>query len=97
GGTFIHAMLEAAGLANAFADQARYPEATLATLAELNLDALLLSSEPFPFAETHAAALRAELPGVQVLLVDGEPFSWYGSRLLAAPTYFASLRARLAP
>lgn len=28
------------------------------------------------------------LPNAKVILVDGEMFSWYGSRLLYAPDYF---------
>lgn len=94
GGTFINAMLDAAGCANVFADRERYPETTPAELRGLAPDALLLSSEPFPFEADHAAALEAEL-GCASLLVDGEPFSWYGSRLLAAPACFAELRMRL--
>ena len=31
------------------------------------------------------------LPGVPVRLVDGEAFSWYGSRLLHAPAYFSGV------
>jgi len=94
GGTFIDAMLDAAGCVNVFADRERYPETTPAELHGLAPDALLLSSEPFPFEAKHAAALVAEL-GCSALLVDGEPFSWYGSRLLAAPACFLELRARL--
>lgn len=94
GGTFIDAMLDAAGCENAFADRERYPQTSAEELTRLDLDALLLSSEPFPFRATHAGALEAEV-GCQTLLVDGEPFSWYGSRLLSAPASFAELRDRL--
>ena len=31
------------------------------------------------------------LPGMSVILVDGEMFSWYGSRLLLADTYLNNL------
>ena len=34
-------------------------------------------------------------PGTPVVLVDGEFFSWYGSRLLKAPAYFNGLLARM--
>lgn len=93
GGTFIDAMLRAAGLENAFAHRPRYPETTLPELARLELDALLLSSEPFPFQDTHRAEFARA--GCPALLVDGEVFSWYGSRLLHAPAAFQALRAQL--
>ncbi|NBB85115.1 MAG: ABC transporter substrate-binding protein [Bacteroidetes bacterium] len=96
GDTFIHAMLRHAGFVNAFADQQRYPEVTLQDLGALNLDAVLLASEPFPFDRPRfAEEVREALPHTQVQVVDGELFSWYGSRLLRAPSYFTSLRARL--
>jgi len=96
GDTFIHAMLRRAGFVNAFADQQRYPEVTLQDLGALNLDAVLLASEPFPFDRPRFAdEVREALPHTQVQVVDGELFSWYGSRLLQAPSYFTSLRARL--
>lgn len=97
GDTFIHAMLRRAGFVNAFADQQRYPEVTLNDLRALHLDAVLLASEPFPFGRPQFAdEVRAALPHTQVAVVDGELFSWYGSRMLQAPPYFSSLRARLA-
>ena len=96
GDTFIHAMLRRAGFVNAFAGQQRYPEVTLEDLRALNLDAVLLASEPFPFARPRFAdEVRKALPHTEVQVVDGEIFSWYGSRLLQAPAYFTSLRARL--
>jgi len=50
-----------------------------------------LSSEPYPFTDKHIAELQEWLPNARIQLVDGELFSWYGSRLLHAPAYFASL------
>ncbi|MCY7327105.1 MAG: hypothetical protein LH618_00995 [Saprospiraceae bacterium] len=52
---------------------------------------IFLSSEPYPFAEKHFAALREVCPAAIIQLVDGEMFSWYGSRLLSAPAYFQVL------
>ena len=37
--------------------------------------------------------LKAQAIKAQIILVDGEMFSWYGSRLLYAPEYFASIRS----
>jgi hypothetical protein len=54
----------------------------------LNPDYLLLSSEPFPFKEKHLSFFENLLPQAEVKIVDGELFSWYGSRLLKALPYF---------
>jgi len=83
GDTFIDSMLEVGAFENVFRDRPRYPEVRLEELAELQLDAVLLSSEPYPFKEQHIAELRA-VCGCGVHLVDGELFSWYGPRLLGA-------------
>lgn len=91
GDTFINDMMQRCGLQNIFSGTERYPETTIEWLREHGCDLLLLSSEPFPFKEEHAEQLRKELPGVKVLLADGEMFSWYGSRLLMAPGYFGNL------
>lgn len=86
--TFIHDMLGRCGLVNAFAATTRYPEISIAELAAARVNLVLLASEPYPFKEQHAQELRQALPGCKVVLVDGEFFSWYGSRLLAAAQYF---------
>lgn len=91
-GTFIHDMLRRCGLANVFdEDDARYPEITARELAEADPDIILLSSEPYPFKEQHMAELNMICPGTPVRIVDGELFSWYGSRLLHSPGYFNGL------
>lgn len=95
GDTFIHSMLTVAGFSNVFANNTRYPEVTINDLQAQNLDLLLLSSEPFPFKQKHIDQLQTLLPDVQILLVDGEMFSWYGSRLQYAANYFAELRSGL--
>ncbi len=95
-GTFIDDMLRHAGFENAFAGLSRYPEVSPEQLAAASPEVIFLSSEPFPFAEKHFAALREICPAAQIELVDGELFSWYGSRLLHAPGYFAEVRASLA-
>jgi len=98
--TFIHSMMEAAGLQNAFADYNRYPETNIEQLKAKNLDLLLLSSEPFPFKQKHADELRSTVVNAaskipQIELVDGQMFSWYGSRLQYAPAYFEELLTKL--
>lgn len=84
--TFIDAMLSECGLKNATRDS-RYPEVPLA----IQPDFVFLSSEPFPFEEKHIAAFQKKYPNSKIVLVDGELFSWYGSRLKDAPKYFIEL------
>lgn len=90
--TFIHSMLTEIGLTNAL-HQKRYPELTEEQLKQLAPDVIFLSSEPYPFKPPHIAELKELLPNSNIQLVDGEMFSWYGSRLLKAPNYFKNLNA----
>lgn len=85
--TFIDSMLSLAGFVN-LVEKVRYPEITEKDLIALSPDYLLLSSEPFPFKEKHIQAFERILPSTKVQLVDGELFSWYGSRLLHSAEYF---------
>lgn len=89
-GTFIDSMLQMCGLTNAFA-QKRYPEVSNEMLIDTDPDVVLLSSEPYPFSEKHVAEIKLIVPRAKIILVDGEMFSWYGSRLLLAPAYFTSV------
>lgn len=95
GDTFIHDMLQHCGCTNVFAHRQRYPETTIAELQSLQVELLLLSTEPYPFKQKHADALQALLPATTIALADGEFFSWYGSRLCHAPAYFTQLLAPL--
>jgi len=95
GDTFIHTMLDAAGFENIFADKFRYPEITLEDLLVADCKLLLLSSEPFPFKQKHINELQPQMPGTKIILVNGEMFSWYGSRLLKAPFYFQKLQQQV--
>ncbi len=91
GDTFISDILHRCGLKNVFGDRKRYPEISMADLQKNNCELLLLSSEPFPFADKHILEFEKALPNTTILLVDGEMFSWYGSRLIKAPAYFETL------
>ena len=91
--TFIRDMLQRCGLTSVTTKElGRYPELSDAELAFLDPDIVLLSSEPFPFKEQHIPLVNMLLPGTPVHLVDGEMFSWYGSRLLRSPLYFKQLQ-----
>ena len=87
-------MLEKCGLINASIEN-RYPELSDEEIVRMNPELILLSSEPYPFKEKHIAHFRKLLPSAQVKLVDGEMFSWYGSRLLHSPSCFNKLLADL--
>ena len=91
GDTFIHDMLLKAGFNNLYENKNRYPEITIAELQAANCQLLLLSSEPYPFAQKHIKELQLFLPNTKILLADGEFFSWYGSRMVDAPQYFNTL------
>jgi len=93
--TFIHDVMTRAGLVNVFGNQTRYPEVTPGDLAATRPDVVLLASEPYPFQQTHLAVFRTLLPGTVPHRVDGESFSWYGSRLLQTPAYLETLRGHL--
>ncbi len=86
--TFIDAMLEACGFEN-LQKSTRYPEWDFTS--EQQPDVILLSSEPYPFSGDHFGFFQKRFPSAQILLVDGEYFSWYGSRLMAAPGYFKTV------
>ena len=51
--------------------------------------------EPYPFKEKHQKEMEALLPGIPIILVDGEMFSWYGSRLIKAADYFEKLNQQI--
>ncbi|MBS1782385.1 MAG: ABC transporter substrate-binding protein [Bacteroidetes bacterium] len=89
--TFIHQMLATMGWDNVLPADSRYPEVSLDYVKSLNPELCLLSSEPFPFKEKQANELRAALPESKILFVDGEMFSWYGSRMIKATNYLESL------
>jgi len=89
--TFIHTMLEKLNLRNVVTSS-RYPELSDDEIQKLNPEYIFLSSEPYPFQERHIAELNKLCPSSKIILVDGEMFSWYGSRLLHAPLYLNSLQ-----
>ncbi|WP_231862374.1 helical backbone metal receptor [Nonlabens marinus] len=98
--TFIHDMMEKAGFENAVAPQTRYPQLELEDLVRLEPQVVLLSSEPYNFKSSDAVEIcsafaKAEKKPPQCLIVNGELFSWYGSRMLKSPEYFKELRAQI--
>lgn len=95
GQTFINHVLQHLGLQNAFAHLIRYPLVTPEDLKNVQPEFCFLSTEPFPFNDRHAEALKKILPQTRVILVDGEVFSWYGNRLLHLENYVRELKQQL--
>jgi ABC-type Fe3+-hydroxamate transport system substrate-binding protein len=90
--TFINEMMKLCGFENVFTNRdSRYPEISREEILEAKPELILLSSEPYPFKEQHILEFRGLLPDAKIMVVDGEIFSWYGSRLLLAPDYFSRL------
>jgi ABC-type Fe3+-hydroxamate transport system substrate-binding protein len=89
--TFINTMLVMLGFENSVQHLNRYPELTSEEIQTINPEVIFLSSEPFPFREKHIKELELLCPQSKIMLVDGEFFSWYGSRLIQAPAYFNSI------
>ncbi|QJX47651.1 ABC transporter substrate-binding protein [Hymenobacter taeanensis] len=91
-GTFIDDLLVWAGFQNAFSHLSRYPEISAEQLQAAAPQQILLSSEPYPFSEKHIAEFNQLCPAATIRIVDGELFSWYGSRLRHTAAYFQTLK-----
>jgi len=91
GDTFIDSMMHKAGFENTFHHLTRYPEIEIENIAKSDCEFVLLSSEPYPFSQKHVDEMQASLPNKKIIIVDGEMFSWYGSRMLKSATYFKEI------
>lgn len=92
--TYISDIMNRIGLRNVVVPD-RYPLMEPDAIANCGADLILLSSEPYPFKEKHKEEFKALCPAAEVLIVDGEMFSWYGSRLVKAVEYLFHLQQRL--
>jgi iron complex transport system substrate-binding protein len=96
GDTFINALLKLNKFQNIYENQGRYPEISIQKMRiQGDPDVVFLSSEPFPFKEEHAFEIGRFTHHATTVFVDGEMFSWYGSRLLKAFDYFKELHQKL--
>ncbi|WP_428235549.1 helical backbone metal receptor [Gracilimonas sp.] len=93
--TYIHDVLHKYGLDNVYGLHKRYPKTTLNQLSEHAPELILLSSEPYPFKEKHIDEIKAVCPDSTVELINGEWFSWYGSRMIKAFSFLNEWRASL--
>lgn len=93
--TFIHDVMERAGFVNAIETSENYPIVTSEQIKSINPQLILLSSEPYPFKEKHIKEFKMLSKNAQILLVDGELFSWYGSRLTKTVHYLIDLLTKI--
>ena len=94
--TFIHILMELNKFNNCYTNQGRYPEIELDTMEkEHDPEVILLSSEPYPFSDADAFEIGRNTHHAKTVFVDGEMFSWYGTRLNKAFDYFKQLQTRL--
>ncbi len=91
--TFINELLLLNRFQNIYANQERYPEIELKKIRlDGDPDLVFLSSEPYPFKEEDAFEIGRFTHHAKTLFVDGEMFSWHGSRLVKAFDYFKKIR-----
>lgn len=90
--TFINHTMTLCGFENIIEDN-RYPSISGELIRQLDPEVVLLSSEPYPFKDQHVDEVKKLFPKAKVMLVDGEMFSWYGSRMALMAEYFLSLRS----
>ena len=94
--TFINEMLVLNRFQNIYEEKGRYPEIELEKIRqEGDPEVVFLSSEPFPFKDEHAFEIGRCTHHAKTIFVDGELFSWYGSRILKAFPYFKKLHEKL--
>jgi len=76
----------------------RYPDVYVEYFTDLNPemkpDLILLPTEPYPFNNKDIVDLKRHID-CEIRLVDGEMFSWHGSRILKALDYFKKLHLSL--
>ncbi len=90
--TFINEVLLRSGFENLFENRRRYPEVSVEDLKDADL--IFLSSEPFPFQQKHIDELLLELPDKEMILLDGEAFSWFGTHLMKVGDYLKELSSK---
>jgi len=94
---YINEMLKLNHFENIYANKGRYPEVEIKKIRiEGDPELVFLSSEPYPFKEEDAFEIGRFTHHAKTVFVDGEMFSWYGSRILKAFDYFRKLQQRIA-
>jgi len=97
GNTFINEMLKLNHFSNIYENkEGRYPEVIVQKMKiQGDPEVVFLSSEPYPFKDEDAFELGRHTHHAKTVFVDGEMFSWYGSRIVKAFAYFKKLQNRM--
>jgi ABC-type Fe3+-hydroxamate transport system substrate-binding protein len=96
--TYMHELLKLLGYETAIhRDDERYPQVTMDQVEESEPDLLLFTSEPFPYSSRELQIFQEKIPNCKKLIVNGEYFSWYGSRMRKSFQYFKQLKRQLNP
>ena len=76
----------------------RYPEVEFEDALMRDVDAVLLSTEPFPFKQKHVEEVKnlTRQWSLPVSLIDAEMVSWYGPRAIPGLRYLQTFAAELA-
>jgi ABC-type Fe3+-hydroxamate transport system substrate-binding protein len=94
--TFINFLLELNRFENIYKQKGRYPVVEIKKMpSEGNPDLVFLSSEPFPFKEADALEIGRFTQHAKTIFVDGELFSWYGTRLVKSFDYFKQIHQHI--
>ena len=89
---YINDLLKLNNFINVYEAKGRYPEIAVENIRkDGNPKIILLPTEPFPFNDEHAFEIGRHSNHAKTVFVEGEMFSWYGSRLLKAIPYFKKM------
>ena len=94
--TFIDDMLRICRFENAYAKFDRYPEIKIKRMRIVaDPELLLFSSEPHDFTDEEVYEVLRSNKKVLTIYVDGQYFSWYGSRLIKAFDHFKQIHEKI--
>ncbi len=95
--TFIDDMLKICRFKNVYANLERYPEIDIEKMPLRDKrDVLFFSSEPYDFSDDEVYEVLQKNRKILTVYVDGQYFSWYGSRLVKAFDHFAQIHKKIA-
>ncbi len=96
GNTYINEVLKLNNFINVYENKDRYPTVDLNLIRkEGNPKIIFLPTEPYAFSDEDAFEIGRHSNHSNTIFIEGEYFSWYGSRLLKALPYFKKMHALL--
>ncbi len=91
-GNYINSLITGLGFNNCLSKHInRYVRLSLGELKKLSPDIVFLPSEPYNYTLYDKLKFEKIFPSARAVLVDGEMFCWYGSRMLKAAPYIKNL------